>query len=169
MRTFAALTALLLIPASFVKAENCEALSGLKLPNTNITVAQSVPAGDFTPPYGNPVDKLPAFCRVAGVIKPSSDSNIQFEVWMPAADWNEKYLGVGNGGFAGEIDFRSLGDALKRGYATAATDTGHEADGVDASWAYKHPEKVIDFGYRGLHETTAQAKAIIQAFYAHAQ
>lgn len=88
---------------------------------------------------------------------------------MPVADWNNKYLGAGNGGFAGQIDFRYMGDALKRGYATGATDTGHEADGVDASWAYKHPEKIIDFGYRGLHETTAKAKAIIQAFYGHAQ
>lgn len=168
MRTLAAFTILIstVLPVS---AADCNGLSGLKLPGTTITVAEAVPAGTFTPPYGNPIEKLPAFCRVAGVIQPTSDSSIQFEVWLPAAEWNQKYLGVGNGGFAGQIDFRSLGDALKRGYATAATDTGHEADGVDASWAYKHPEKVIDFGYRGLHETTAKAKAIIQAFYGHSQ
>lgn len=168
MRILAALaiSTAIAIPAC---AADCDNLSGLKLPDTTITVAKSVPAGTFTPPYGNPVATLPAFCRVAGVIRPSSDSNIQFEVWLPAADWNEKYLGVGNGGFAGQIGFDALGDALKRGYATAATDTGHEADGIDASWAYKHPEKVIDFGYRALHETTEKAKAIIQAFYGHAQ
>src|SRR6185437_3737335 len=167
MRILAAVAALL--PLAFcAHAEDCQALSGLTLPITTITTAQSVAAGKFTPPYGNPVDKAPAFCRVAGVIKPTSDSDIRFEVWMPASDWNGKYLGVGNGGFAGSIDFNSMAGNLKRGYATGATDTGHEADSVDASWAYKHPEKVIDFGYRGVHDTTERAKAIIQAFYGHA-
>ena len=82
--------------------------------------------------------------------------------------WNAKFLGVGNGGFAGSIGYGALGDDLKRGYATAATDTGHEAEAEDASWAFGHPEKVIDFGYRALHETTANAKALIQAFYGRA-
>ena len=140
-------------------AASCEGLSGANLPNTTITTAQSVPAGAFTPPYGGSLEKLPAFCRVAGVIKPTSDSYIRFEAWLPAAGWNGKYLGVGNGGFAGSIDYHSMAGDLKRGFATAATDTGHEADSVDASWAYKHPEKVIDFGYRGLHETTENAEA----------
>ncbi len=149
-----------------MKGANCESLSALGLPNTKIAVAQSVPAGNFTPPYGNPIDKLPAFCRVAGLITPTNDSFIRFEVWLPAADWNDKFLGVGNGGFAGSIDYTSMGGDLRRGYATAATDTGHEADGVDASWAFKHPEKVIDFGYRALHETAEVAKYIVQSFYA---
>ncbi len=146
-------------------AASCEGLSGANLPNTTITTAQSVPAGAFTPPYGGSLEKLPAFCRVAGVIKPTSDSYIRFEAWLPAAGWNGKYLGVGNGGFAGSIDYHAMAGDLKRGFATAATDTGHEADSVDASWAYKHPEKVIDFGYRGLHETTENAKRLVQAFY----
>lgn len=167
MRTLA-VSAILAIAALPLGAANCSALSGLKLPNTTITAAETAPAGSFNPPYGNAVDKVPAFCRVAGVIKPTTDSDIHFEVWMPASDWNGKYLGVGNGGFAGTIDFNAMAGNLKRGYATAATDTGHQADSVDASWAYKHPEKVIDFGYRGLHETTERAKAIIQAFYGHA-
>src|SRR6185437_12985802 len=167
MRTLA-VSAILAIAALPLGAANCSALSGLKLPNTTITAAETAPAGSFNPPYGNAVDKVPAFCRVAGVIKPTTDSDIHFEVWMPASDWNGKYLGVGNGGFAGTIDFNAMAGNLKRGYATAATDTGHQADSVDASWAYKHPEKVIDFGYRGLHETTERAKAIIQALYGHA-
>ncbi|HEY7303035.1 MAG TPA: tannase/feruloyl esterase family alpha/beta hydrolase [Bryobacteraceae bacterium] len=164
MRIFAtiAIAALIALPAG---AADCKSLSGLALPNTQVTVAEAVPAGNFTPPYGKPLDKLPAFCRVAGISKPTSDSAIHFEVWMPESGWNGKYLGVGNGGFAGSIDFNAMGGNLKRGYATAATDTGHEADGVDASWAYKHPEKVVDFGYRGLHKTTKNAKTIIQEFY----
>lgn len=171
MRTRAAhsvIAALALISAAGTlpaAAQNCESLARVKLPNTTVTAAQSIPAGRFTPPYGDPIEKLPAFCRVAGVIKPTDDSYIRFEVWLPASGWNQRFLGVGNGGFAGSIGYNSMADDLRRGYATAATDTGHEADGVDASWAYKHPEKVIDFGHRALHETTENAKAIIHAFY----
>jgi Tannase and feruloyl esterase len=146
----------------------CGRLIGTTLPHTTLTIAESVPAGKFAPPSGPPLDKVPAFCRVTGVIKPSSDSYIRFEVWMPASGWNQKFLGVGNGGFAGSIGYGGMGGNLRRGYATAATDTGHEGDAEDASWAFHHPEKVTDFGYRGLHETMANAKALIEAFYGKA-
>jgi feruloyl esterase len=158
------IAAMIALPA---KAASCESLSNTNLPHTTITTAQSVPAGAFTPPYSGSIEKMPAFCRVAGVIQPTGDSYIRFEAWLPASGWNGKYLGVGNGGFAGSIDYHAMAGDLKRGFATAATDTGHEGDSVDASWAYKHPEKVIDFGYRGLHETTENAKRLIQAFYSH--
>ena len=158
-----------LIAASMIppmlRAATCEELSIVTLPNTEITAAQAVPAGTFTPPYGDPLDKLPAFCRVAGVSKPTSDSYIRFEVWLPASGWNGKFLGVGNGGFAGSIDYNGLGRVLRRGYATAATDTGHEAEAEDASWAFKHPEKIADFGYRALHITVGNAKTLMQALY----
>jgi hypothetical protein len=163
IKTLPAIAAVITVP--MLRAATCEGLLGMALPNTEITVAQAVPAGAFTPPYGAPLDKLPAFCRVAGVSKPTSDSYIRFEAWLPASDWNGKFLGVGNGGFAGSIDYNALGRVLKRGYATAATDTGHEAEAGDASWAFKHPEKIADFGYRALHETVKDAKAIIGAFY----
>src|SRR5580700_813260 len=166
MRTLATLAFLAaLTAASPGFAATCESLAATALPDTAISIAESVPAGAFTPPYGAPIDKLPAFCRVAGVIKPTADSYIRFEVWLPASNWNGKFLGVGNGGFAGAIGFGSMGANVKRGYATAGTDTGHEADGEDASWAYHHPEKVNDFGYRALHLTTVNAKTLIQAFY----
>ncbi len=84
---------------------------------------------------------------------------------MPSSGWNGKYRGQGNGGFAGEIDYFLMGEALSHGYATASTDTGHSGSAIDASWALMHPEKVIDFGYRGIHEMSVRAKAIIQAFY----
>ncbi len=170
-RTIAAIPLLCLAAAGVsapVSAADCERLANLKLPNTELTTVESVPAGKFTPPYGDPIDKLPAFCRVAGVMKPTTDSYIRFEVWLPLSDWNGKYLGVGNGGFAGSIGFGGLAGNLRRGYATAGTDTGHEGQAVDASWAYKHPEKVIDFGYRALHETTENAKKLVQAFYGQA-
>jgi len=147
-------------------AASCDSLATLTLPGTTITTAQSVPAGPFTPPGAQqPVKNLPAFCRVAGVLKPSSDSNIQFEVWLPSTGWNGKFQGMGNGGFAGSINFSGLGIAVSHGYATASTDTGHLAGVTDGAWALGHRERVIDFGYRAIHETTEKAKAIIRAFY----
>jgi hypothetical protein len=98
-------------------------------------------------------------------MKPSADSDIKVEVWLPSSGWNSKFQGVGNGGFAGAIDYPALSDAVSRGYATAATDTGHEAGVTDAQWALNHPEKITDFGYRAIHETADHAKAVIKAFY----
>jgi feruloyl esterase len=112
--------------------------------------------------------KTPAFCRVGGVIRPSSDSEIHFEVWLPESGWNGRFRGTGNGGFAGSINYSEMAAALRDGYATASTDTGHRADGIDADWALGHPEKVMDFGFRAIHEMTVKAKAIIQSFYGEA-
>jgi hypothetical protein len=165
IRIFTMLALIMTAASLATRAADCAALSKTNLRDTTITIAQDVPAGRFIPPYGRPLDKLPAFCRLAGTIRPSSDSDIRFEVWLPASGWNGKFLSAGNGGFAGSINYYALADDLKRGYATAATDTGHEGDAEDASWAYKHPEKVIDFGYRGLHTTAENAKALIEAFY----
>jgi Tannase and feruloyl esterase len=118
-------------------------------------------------------ESLPAFCRFQGVIQPSSDSHIEFEVWLPMSGWNGKYLGVGNGGFAGSIRYLDLATfndmglqgALREGYVASSTDTGHQGDGADGKWALRHPEKITDYGYRGVHETAEKSKAIIRAFY----
>lgn len=150
------------LPAS---AADCASLAHANLAATEITSAAIVPEGAFTPPIGEPIKHVSSFCRVVGVMKPTSDSYIRFEIWLPAVDWNGKYLGVGNGGFAGTIGYSSMANNVNNGYATAASDTGHQADGADASWAFRHPEKIIDFGYRALHLTTVNAKALIQAFY----
>lgn len=146
-------------------ATSCDGLSKLALAHTTIEHAEAIHTGSFQPPHGKAIAKLPPFCRVSGVIRPSADSNIQFEVWMPESGWNNKFFGVGNGGFAGAISFDQMGAAIRSGYATASTDTGHQADGIDASWALRHPEKIADFGYRAIHETAAKAKSIVSAFY----
>lgn len=146
----------------------CEGLSALKLPDTSITAAQVVAAGTFSSPAAGsqPVFKdLPEFCRVQAEIKPSKDSDIKMEVWMPVSGWNGKFQGLGNGGFAGSISYPELAIAVKSGYASAMTDTGHTGSAVSADWALGHPEKIIDFGYRAVHEMTVHAKAIMQAFY----
>jgi feruloyl esterase len=150
-------------------AATCESLAELKLLHTTVRVAQTVPAGVFTPPEGRPINNLPAFCRVAGRIQPSDDSDIEFEVWMPSEGWNGKLQGVGNGGFAGSLSFSGMAQELRRGYAAATTDTGHNATATPgASWAVGHPQKVIDFGYRAIHETAVAAKWFIAAFYGEA-
>ena len=150
------------IPAA---AATCESLATLTRPGTTITTAEAVTGGTFKPPVGGAIDKLPDFCRVAGVISPASDSEIKFEVWLPSSGWNGKFYGVGNGGFAGSITFPGLASGLRRGFATAATDTGHAAGVTDAKWALGHHEKVVDFGYRAVHETAETAKAVVAAFY----
>lgn len=149
-------------------AADCGSMAGLALPNTTITAAQSVPAGTFAAPDGEIFANMPAFCRVAGAIKPTSDSNILFEVWMPASGWNQKFKGNGNGGYAGSIIYSAMASDVRLGYASASTDTGHEASTIDGSWALGHPEKIIDFGYRA-HDLVAQdAKVIVEAFYSAA-
>src|SRR5262245_7515658 len=182
------------------KPSDCEKLKSLKLSNVTITTAEFVPAGaavagarggrgrgqaaGAVPDGGQrgavrgpaaPITPLPAHCRVAAVLKPSSDSNINIEVWLPTENWNGKFQAIGNGGWAGSIQgingvgMSSMQTALRSGYATAATDTGHSAaDGPSGAFAYNHPEKVVDFGYRAIHEMTVHAKAMIKSFYERA-
>lgn len=148
-------------------ASSCESLMALKLPDTTITMAQAVVAGGFSPPAGGggaqAYSTLPAFCRVAATITPTSDSDIKVEVWLPASGWNGKYQAVGNGGWAGSITYGAMARALRDGYATSSTDTGHT--GGNASFALGHPEKLIDYAYRAVHEMTVKTKAIANAFY----
>ena len=173
MKTVIAFASVLLVGASAhaqtssVSAAACERLAAsLKLPNSTVTSATAVAAGKFVPPGGGGAAAaagLPAFCRVALTIKPSSDSDIKSEVWLPMSGWNGKFLQVGNGAWGGSIQYGPLGDGLRRGYAAASTDTGHT--GADASFAVGHPEKLIDFGYRSVHETAVQGKATVAALY----
>ena len=153
-------------------ASTCESLAALSLPDSTITLAQQVPAGELNLPGGGSAaaqrqyKDLPAFCRVAATLKPTSDSDIRIEVWLPASGWNGKFQAVGNGGWAGSISYPAMGQALRRGYATASTDTGHT--GGSARFALGHHEKLIDFGYRAVHEMTVKSKAIVAAFYGDA-
>ncbi len=166
-------TALSAQPAKAVPSEACGKLAGVALPNVSISSAKAYGAGEFTGPpqpftgrdLSGLYSKLPAFCRVVAVAKPSADSNITIEVWMPLAGWNGKLQGLGNGGFAGLIDNFELGAALGKGYASTATDAGHTGSPIEAAWALGHPEKVVDFGHRGIHEMTRVAKAVVQQFY----
>lgn len=108
-------------------------------------------------------ENMPAFCNVALTLKPSPDSDIRVEVWLPASGWNGKFVGVANFGTAGSILRQNMIQPLEGGYAVAATDTGHQGGGL--SFAIGHPEKVIDYAYRADHEMTLRAKEVVAKFY----
>jgi feruloyl esterase len=147
-------------------AAACRQLAaGFMLPDGSVDSAQAVAAGALRGselPAGMGND-LPAFCRVAITLKPSPDSDIKSEIWLPLSGWNGKFLHVGNGAWGGSIQYGALSNGLRRGYAVASTDTGHT--GPDASFALGHPEKLIDFGYRAVHETAVQGKAVTAALF----
>lgn len=159
--------------ARTVAAEtSCQTLRLLALPNTTISSAIIVAHGAFAPtaneladhePKTNVFSILPSFCRVSATVRPSRDSEIKIEVWMPASGWNGKFQGVGNGGWAGSIHYVEMGDAVLAGYATAGTDTGHQLN--SGSFGLGHPEKLTDFSYRAIHEMTVLAKVIVRTFY----
>ena len=164
--------------ASPAAAKSCDDLASLALPGGKVTSAQVVPAGGFEPPAGafgpppgvglSPYSGVPEFCRVKATLTPTSDSDIKVEVWLPVSGWNGKFAGVGNGVWAGQISYFQMGAPLARGYAVASTDTGHVGDGMTGEFAVGHPEKLIDFGHRAVHEMTVAAKAVIRAYYGKA-
>ncbi len=176
------LAAALLLAAN--TSANCDTIRTMSTPQTQVMSAEVVPAGVFVAPPppapargvapaaaagGAPVapEAIPQHCRVKLTLKPTPDSNIYSELWMPTDNWNGKLLVVGNGGFAGSIQgYGDMQIALRLGYATAATDTGHNVnDGPNGMFALGHPERIVDFAYRALHDTTVESKRLIKAMY----
>jgi feruloyl esterase len=161
------------LPVAALHAQNdrtaaCTALANTPLPNTSITAVETITGGSFTAPGStSALTNLPPFCRIVGAIKPTAESDVRFEVWLPLDKWNSRYAQVGNGGWAGVISYGQMQDQLRRGYAVASTNTGHQVGpGLDAArFAFEHPEQLVDFAYRAHHETTLKAKALVNAFY----
>jgi feruloyl esterase len=149
--------------AGTAAADSCSNLASLNLTDVTITAVQTIPAGNYTAANGQTFNNLPTFCRVAATATPTSQSDINFEVWMPpAGTWNGIFRGEGSGGSAGAITFPLMANAIQRNYATMSNDNGH----TGSDWSFSlQPERVNDFGYRSQHVTTVSAKAIIQAFY----
>ena len=151
--------------AGTLSALDCAALAELKLPDIRIQEAvasQGEEAQSENLPEGvssrSPRATLP-HCKVTGVI----GSEVRFEVLLPD-DWNGKFLMGGGGGFVGSLGYQGR-FSVNRGYATAATDTGHQGDGIRAEWAHGQPERRINYGYLAVHRTTEAAKAIVRAYY----
>jgi len=153
-----------LAPA-LLHAATCESLAGLSSPKAAVTLAKSQEPGSFELPGGlRALTGLPAFCRVAVTLRPTADSDIRAEIWLPASGWNGKLLAVGSGGWGGAISYGALADGLRRGYATVASDDGHESEG--AAFIVGHPQKLVDFAYRAEHDSTVEAKALVKSLYA---
>jgi len=164
------LTAMALLCPVAVNAADCSHLRGLSLDHAGVTGGSIVAAGAFTAPGTDPARtqayaQLPEFCRASGSSHPVADSRIRFEVWMPTTNWNGKLVGVGNGAWAGAFDYPAMAVALMEGYAVAGSDGGHEGSPLHADFAVGHPEKLIDFGYRAIHEMTVAAKSVVDAYY----
>jgi feruloyl esterase len=147
----------------------CESLRQISLANGTLLAAESVQAGAFTPPTApnanaaSAFKTTPAFCRISARLTPSSDSDIRVEVWLPLSGWNRKLQALGNGGLGGTIPYPALSNAVKAGYAAVATDTGHV--GGNGDFVAGHPEKLVDFAYRAIHEMTVSAKTLVAAHY----
>ena len=154
--------------------DTCNALKNLKLDHGEVVSAKWVEAGTIQVQLGFPpkTQSLPVkrHCEIAAVSRPTSDSVINFILWLPPQeDWNGKYLQYGSGGWGGAFQPNEMVGPLAQGYAVAETDDGHQnQDMVGAltpTWAMGHPEKLIDFGYRAVHETAMQSKAALQGYF----
>lgn len=154
---------LLLVPSS-VRGATCEQFTALTLPDTVIESATAIAAGPLTIPGVRTPLTLPAFCRVLAVSRPTPDSEIHFEVWIPPAEaWNGKFEGTGNGGFSEALSYGPMAQALNQGYATAGSNTGHQGDNLQ--FGAGHPEKINDWAYRSVHVMTGNAKLIARNYY----
>ncbi|MDB6044652.1 MAG: Tannase and feruloyl esterase [Gammaproteobacteria bacterium] len=174
VRLVAGLLALAAAGASVAAPMECAQLKDLKLPNTRITIAESVapnPVWIYPPSLftamaeklaNGPTGVQKPFCRVVGVI----EKEINFEVWLPR-QWNGKFQGVGNGGLTGAINYPSMGPALEQGYASASTDTGHRTEQgfFEDEWLEGHPERLVNFAYRAHHLMAQTGKQIVAAYY----
>jgi feruloyl esterase len=151
-------------------------MAKLTLPNVTITAVQTVEAGQLQPPGASMGPRQvewntnPAFCRVFATARPSSDSDIRMEVWLPLSGWNGKFMGAANAGWAGSVMYNEIFPALKSGYAVASSDAGHVAskEVPNGSFIIGHPEKFLDYGHRAMHEMTITGKAVTTAFYGQA-
>lgn len=150
-------------------ADRCANMTSIALKDAMVTSATLVQAAGGVVGIkisARRAQEMPAFCRVKVTDRPTDDSEILTEIWLPAVGWNGRYRGQGNGGFAGDIAYELLAEAVNEGYVTAGTNTGHV--GSNPAFALGHPEKVKDFGWRAVHDMTVQAKQVASAFYGRA-
>lgn len=138
--------------------DGCERLRGLTLPQ-HATVTDTHTVSAKTAPFFAAHD----FCRVSVAIAPTPNSDIKAEVWLPISSWIQKFQAVGNADAAGVLSYDAMVNAIRGGYATSSTDTGHVGNSM--AFALGHRDKYVDFGYRAVHEMTVNAKTIVEAFY----
>lgn len=167
---FAVVAALFAVSAAAATAsERCAALERISVDHVTITVAELNRTTRFTPVERGKtlpeITDLPAFCRVHGISRPVSGSEIGFEVWLPEQKWNDRLHVLGNGSYSSSIYWEQMADRIRRGDVAAATDTGHTGGGDDLQFVVERPEALADFAHRAVHESTVATKAIVAAFY----
>jgi feruloyl esterase len=151
------------------RADTCSDLKQLKLPHAVVTLATTVTGGVFNDDTRVLDDEvhvhrdLPPFCRVRGVSRPVAGSEIEFEVWLPLSGWTGRLHMVGNGGYSSNIYYAQVAQRLRAGDVAVATNTGHH--GVDMSFGFGKPEKIVDFAHRAVHESAVAAKAVTAAYF----
>ena len=157
-------------PAVVARTCDTASMSALSIPGAAVTAASAVAAGSYTPPGGQALTNLPAFCRVDAQATPTSDSLINFQVWVPQGTaWNGKLVVTGNGGYSPALSYSDMAYAMRQGYAVVGGDTGHQsADPNDMFWGVGHPEKILDWGSRSIHAITVPAKQAVTALHAQA-
>lgn len=153
--------------AQDVEAKKCAELAGVALEHAKVTHAGVSTVSELEGMKVPRPETVPLFCRVQVVDRPSDDSEIRTELWLPLKEWNGRLRAQGNGGFAGTFYLDAMVETVRQGYATVGTDTGHV--GGRAEFALGHSEKVKDFGWRAVHDMTVEAKALIKAFYGKEQ
>ncbi|CAK7227454.1 hypothetical protein SCUCBS95973_006549 [Sporothrix curviconia] len=138
--------------------------------NATLERVQMVPAGGTfgegtaNIPYPYQPTNLPPLCAVIVNVTSSPSSSFRFGLLLPVF-WNSRFLAVGNGGFAGGINWLSAGSGTHYGFAVVSTDTGHNGSVTDATWALNAPEKQADWGWRSLHGSVTLGKALTAAYY----
>ncbi len=138
-------------------------LANLRLSGANIHSVSPIPANGYVPQGQNAaIPQLPAFCLVKGDARPTSDSLINFELWIPATGWNGKFVVTGNGGYSPVLRRGDMAYAIRQGYAVMGGDTGHQvSDPNSMDWGVGHPEKIRDWGSRSIHAITGPGKSVI--------
>jgi tannase/feruloyl esterase len=175
---FALLSGAFIADPSYAQAtrgleEACSAIARLALPQTKITRAEAIAVtGEYSVPGTEkgigltaPVKVHRSFCRVAGVVEPA----INFETWLPLEDWNGRFQGLGLGAFYGKLPYGAMAQSLDKGYAVGGTDTGHQSDWDDGTWAMSNGslnQRIVeDWAHRGIHEMSVKSQAIVENVY----
>ena len=161
-------TIILVMPSTKAGAQKlCQSLKAFTYPQTTIIGAELDDGGKYTTKDILSFPNLPASCRVKAQIKPTEESDINVEIWLPASSelpngrYNGSYLGTGSGGYGGDIIDSELAQGINNGFATANTDMGTRPPTLGRLpmpvWAdhlVGHPEKWSDFVWRSTHLMT---------------
>lgn len=144
-------------------AYDCASLTAVTTADATMTAAAPVTPGATI----SGVTVTVPMCRVQGTARPSADSEIKFEVWLPATAgaWTGRMKVNGTGGYAGSIPYSRLGQDIGDGFVSAGSNMGHDG-GEAPAWTLNRPEKVKDWGLRAHYSVATAAKALSSAFYA---